>query len=65
MTGRRPEPTALKLLEGVLSSRINHAEPAIPVEAPECPKHLDALAKKEFARSSADLTTSLGSPSHS
>lgn len=46
MVGRRPKPTALKLVEGNRGKRpINRAEPKPKRGIPECPAHLDDAAK--------------------
>lgn len=48
--GPKPKPTALKLLEGTRKDRVNQAEPHVIEGSPECPDHLDAVAKAEFRR---------------
>jgi P27 family predicted phage terminase small subunit len=50
MRGRKPEPTALKILKGVQNDRINHSEPVPPSGKPEPPKHLDSVAREEWER---------------
>ncbi len=53
--GRRPKPTALRLLGGNAGHRpINVSEPK-PTGVPTCPRHLDDDAKKEWKRISAEL----------
>lgn len=50
--GRKRKPTALKLLHGddrVNPGRINENEPEAIPECAECPRHLDATAKREWA----------------
>lgn len=49
--GRKPKPTALKLLLGNPGGRpLNDAEPQYPVKLPSCPAHLAALARTEWKR---------------
>jgi P27 family predicted phage terminase small subunit len=48
--GRKPTPTALKILKGVQNDRINHPEPVPPSGRPEPPEHLDKVAKEEWGR---------------
>ena len=49
--GRKPTPTALKLLEGNPGKRpLNSREPSPARKAPPCPKWLDPEAKKEWKR---------------
>lgn len=46
MAGRRPTPTALKLVTGNAGKRaINKKEPKPRTKAPTCPSHLDAKSK--------------------
>lgn len=40
--GRRPEPTALKLLHGAKPYRVNLDEPKPPIGLPECPDWVDS-----------------------
>jgi P27 family predicted phage terminase small subunit len=55
MAGRRPKPTALKLLDGNPGHRaLNRNEPQ-PGGIPSCPRHLDAVAKSEWKRISREL----------
>jgi P27 family predicted phage terminase small subunit len=64
MAGRRPKPTALKALAGNPGKRaLNKTEPQPKPGIPSCPKHLDAEARREWKRISAELTT-LGMISH-
>lgn len=63
MRGRKPKPTALKLLDGDRADRINRAEPRLPDADTEPPEHFccdsDAL---DFAREHwADLAPMLAS----
>lgn len=56
MRGRKPTPTALKLLTGNPGKRpVNTTEPNPPSIAPDCPEHLSAEAKQEWARISIQL----------
>jgi P27 family predicted phage terminase small subunit len=56
MRGRKPKPTALKLLDGNPGKRkLNQSEPSAP-GAPECPEFLDAEAKAEWFRTVPVLT---------
>ena len=48
--GTKPAPTALKLLKGTQKSRINHAEPPALAGFPDCPDHLDEVARQEWNR---------------
>jgi P27 family predicted phage terminase small subunit len=49
MRGRKPTPTALKLLTGNPGKRaINHAEPQAPAGIPEAPAFLDDTARAEW-----------------
>ena len=51
MVGRKPVPTALKLLRGNPGHRrINLAEPAPQPAILACPEHLGPIAKAEWAR---------------
>ncbi len=51
MRGRKPKPTALKLIEGNPGKRpINGREPKPPSGVPTCPSHLSASAKAEWKR---------------
>lgn len=54
--GRKPKPTALKMLEGNPGKRpLNPGEPSPPKKAPRCPSWLEAEAKKEWKRMSKIL----------
>lgn len=54
--GRKPKPTALKLLEGNPGKRqLNSQEPMPTKKAPKCPTWLDAEAKKEWRRLTKQL----------
>ena len=49
--GRKPKPTAIKVLEGNPGKRkLNQNEPQPMKKAPACPKWLEAEAKKEWKR---------------
>ena len=49
--GRKPKPTAIKVLEGNPGKRpLNGAEPAPAHKAPRCPSWLEAEAKREWKR---------------
>lgn len=49
--GRKPTPTALKVLEGNPGKRkLNGAEPRPTKKAPDCPEWLEPEAKKEWCR---------------
>ena len=51
MRGRKPKPTALKLLEGNPGKRpIRGNEPMPPRSQPSCPAHLSPTAKAEWKR---------------
>lgn len=51
MAGRKPIPTALKILRGNPGRRpLPKDEPQIPAGIPEAPKHLTGKAKKEWHR---------------
>jgi P27 family predicted phage terminase small subunit len=57
MRGRKPKPTALKILYGNPGKRrLNENEPKPPLEIPDPPDHLDDVAKKEWARITALLS---------
>jgi P27 family predicted phage terminase small subunit len=56
MPGRKPTPTALRLIQGNPGKRpINKAEPKPKLAIPTCPPHLDAEARKEWRRISKPL----------
>ena len=49
--GRRPRPTALKILEGNPGHRpLGRGEPKPPIGVPPCPKHLRGLARVAWRR---------------
>lgn len=49
--GRKPKPTAVKVLEGNPGKRsLNTAEPKPEKKAPRCPSWLEDEAKKEWKR---------------
>lgn len=51
MRGRKPKPTALKLVDGNPGKRrITGREPKPPTAQPTCPAHLSATAKTEWKR---------------
>ncbi|WP_347312034.1 phage terminase small subunit P27 family [Defluviimonas sp. SAOS-178_SWC] len=51
MRGRKPKPTALKLIDGNPGKRaITGREPKPPRTQPTCPAHLSATAKTEWKR---------------
>ena len=55
-SGRKPKPTALKVLEGNPGKRpLNTKEPKPKSNAPKCPSWLEAEAKKEWRRMSKQL----------
>jgi P27 family predicted phage terminase small subunit len=49
MRGRKPIPTRLKILKGS-QQPINYQEPSLPPGRPDCPEHLDQLARQEWDR---------------
>jgi P27 family predicted phage terminase small subunit len=54
--GRPPIPTALKILAGNPGKRpVNDREPKLEIRAPECPEHLDDVARREWDRVAAIL----------
>ncbi|GIW48995.1 MAG: terminase [Caloramator sp.] len=56
--GRKPKPTALKVIEGNPGKRpLNKAEPKPENKAPKCPSWLEKEAKKEWRRMSKVLET--------
>jgi P27 family predicted phage terminase small subunit len=48
MRGRKPKPTALKVLRGDQPDRINLAEPKTIPGRPACPEFLDAVARSKW-----------------
>ena len=51
MAGRRPTPTALKLVTGNPGKRaVNKKEPKPEAKAPACPSHLDAKGKATWKK---------------
>ena len=51
MRGRKPKPTALKLIEGNPGKRnLNKGEPRPAIDIPTCPAHLCPAAKAEWKR---------------
>jgi P27 family predicted phage terminase small subunit len=58
MRGRKPKPTALKLVEGNPGKRpINSREPKPTLSVPTCPAHLSPTAKAEWKRLARQLHT--------
>ncbi|SHJ77713.1 phage terminase small subunit P27 family [Paramaledivibacter caminithermalis] len=56
--GRKPKPTALKVLEGNPGKRpLNNNEPKPEKKAPRCPSWLEPEAKKEWKRMAKILET--------
>lgn len=56
MVGRRPKPTALKIMQGNPGKRpLNNSEPT-PTGTPTCPRHLSKEAKAEWRRISEELS---------
>ncbi|TWU03061.1 Phage terminase, small subunit [Symmachiella macrocystis] len=56
MRGRKPKPTALKTLEGNPGKRpLNAREPHAKPEVPDCPEHLDDIARAEWFRTAKVL----------
>ncbi|GHC66464.1 phage terminase small subunit P27 family [Neogemmobacter tilapiae] len=56
MTGRRPQPTALRRAAGNPGKRAwNHDEPQPPNDLPECPAHLEGEAQAEWQRLASTL----------
>ncbi len=56
MRGRKPKPTKLRLIQGNPGKRsINKDEPKFTAGTPDCPDHLDTVAKKEWHRITAEL----------
>jgi P27 family predicted phage terminase small subunit len=53
--GRKPKPTAQKILEGNPGKRTLSRNEPKPTGIPTCPPHLDAAAKKEWKRVSKEL----------
>lgn len=48
MRGRKPKPTALKLLDGTRSDRVNRDEPALPKGHTEAPGWLEGDARSHW-----------------
>jgi phage terminase small subunit len=59
MRGRKPAPTALKVLKGTQANRINRDEPISPPGVPEPPGFLDAIGKQFWAEH-AQMLASMG-----
>jgi P27 family predicted phage terminase small subunit len=57
LSGRKPKPTAIKILEGNPGKRpLNDSEPKPMHKTPPCPKWLMPEAKKEWRRLASGLT---------
>lgn len=48
--GRKPKPTALKILDGTRADRVNQGEPRVPTGTPDAPEILDPVARAEWDR---------------
>ena len=60
--GRKPKPTAVKVLEGNPGKRsLNTGEPKPEKKAPRCPSWLEEEAKKEWKRMAKQLSSSSAS----
>jgi phage terminase small subunit len=59
MRGRKPKPTALKILDGTRADRINRDEPAMPPGSIEPPAWLDETAREHW-RELAPILQSAG-----
>lgn len=58
MRGRKPTPTALKLIRGNPGRRpVNKSEPKPAANLPECPDHLNDEARREWMRIAGELHT--------
>lgn len=58
MRGRKPKPTALRVIEGNRGKRpLNALEPVPPNSMPTCPRHLSSPAKTEWKRIAKTLHT--------
>jgi P27 family predicted phage terminase small subunit len=58
MRGRRPKPTRLKYLTGNPGKRpLNANEPKPEIAMPECPLELGPVARREWDRMAAELTS--------
>lgn len=54
--GRKPDPTALKLVKGNPGKRpLNDKEPRLETRIPPCPKYLEGEARKEWRRITKQL----------
>ena len=63
--GRKPKPTALKVLEGNPGKRpLNELEPKPKKQAPSCPSWLEPEAKKEWRRMAKDRKSTRLNSSH-
>ena len=59
--GRKPKPTAVKVLEGNPGKRsLNTGEPKPEKKAPRCPAWLEDEAKKEWKRMAKQLAGTSG-----
>jgi P27 family predicted phage terminase small subunit len=58
MRGRKPKPTALRLIEGNANKRpLNAREPKPAIKIPTCPAHLNPSAKAEWKRIARQMFT--------
>jgi P27 family predicted phage terminase small subunit len=55
MRGRKPKPTALKVLSGNPGKRPLPTEPELVRAIPRCPRHLDGEARREWRRIAGEL----------
>ena len=56
MRGRKPKPTLLRAIEGNPGKRaLNDREPQAPEGMPDCPEHLDDVARAEWFRTAGVL----------
>ena len=56
MKGRKPTPTTIRALEGNPGRRpLNNHEPQAPEGMPDCPEHLDDVARTEWFRTAGIL----------
>lgn len=55
MRGRKPKPRAMKVLAGNPGKRAVGVDPDVPLGVPECPEHLDDVARVEWDRVSGLL----------
>ena len=55
MKGRKPKPTALKILNGNPGCRKLNNDPKVSMELPDCPEYLGPEAREEWFRVAEDL----------